>query len=160
MAYPTNIWFNPALNARRKAGELTLADNVLIAVATYTAVLFPTMKTYIGNRISGADPPEIEVNLYQQSNSKRLANTDEFTFGVEITYSPENSFDRSEISHAIFLILQGLDTVSSGIGTFRCTDKNSDMTDCLGHVTANVTAWEIQPDTSPIIQKAESEVIK
>lgn len=158
MEIPKNIWFNPALNARRKAGTLTIADNVLIGVATFTADLFPAMETAIGNKKQDTKVPSFAVRLYQQSNSKRLANTDEFTFGVEITYVPKDSADRAEISHAVFLILQGLDTVQSGVGVFRCTDKNSDMTDGLGHVTANISVREIQPDNSVIIEKATKEV--
>lgn len=160
---PKNIWFNPALNARRKAGTLTLADNVLTSVATFTANLFPAIKSDVGNRKSGVNPPEIGVNLYQQANSKRLADTSEYTFGVEITYIPADSTNRAEISHAIFQILQGLDVIQSDVGTFRCTDKNSDMTDGLGHVTANVSVWEheVPTDTeAPIITEANQIINK
>ncbi|QAT48587.1 hypothetical protein EQM14_01645 [Caproiciproducens sp. NJN-50] len=158
MTIPTNIWFNPSLNARRLASTLTIADNLLIGTAVVMANLFPTMKVDIGNRKSGVSPPELAVNLYQQQNSKRLADTDEFTFGLEITYIPKDSTDRAEISHTIFLLLQNLDVIPSDIGTFRMLDKSSDITDGLGHVTGNVTAWEILPDDSAIIQKATKEV--
>jgi hypothetical protein len=155
---PKNIWFNPTLNARRKAGTLTLADYVLIGAASAAAGLFPASKVDIGNRKSGVYPPELAVNLYQQSNAHKLAGTDQFTFGVEITYIPKDSTDRAEISNAIFLLLQSLDAIPSDIGTFRISQKNSDMTGGLGHVTGNVTAWEAVQDDSPIIQKAEQEV--
>ena len=160
MDIPTNIWFNPKLNARRLSGTLTLADHVQIGAAAFLARLFPTSKVDVGNRKSGVHPPEIGVNLYDQSNNKRQADTDEFSFGMEITYIPEESTDRAEINHALFLILQGLDVLQSDVGTFRCYSKNSDITDGLGHVTATVKATEQQPDTAPIIQKAETEVNK
>ena len=158
MTIPTSIWFNPSFNTRRLAGTLTIADNVLLGTAAVLAGLFPTMKVDIGNRKSGVSPPELAVNLYQQSNAKKLADTDQFTFGVEITYIPKESTDRAEISHAIFLLLQTLDVIPSDIGTFRMFQKNSDMTDGLGHVTGNVMVWESIPDDSPIITKAETEV--
>lgn len=156
MDIPKNIWFNPALNARRKAGALTLADNVLIGIAAFTAEIFPSSKTDIGSRKSGVHPPEVVVNLYQQANSKRLANTDEFTFGVEVSYIAKDPTDKAEINDAIFQILQSLDIIQSDVGTFRCRDKNSSITDGIGHVTANVSAWEIQPDDAPVILKANA----
>lgn len=158
MTIPTNIWFNPSFNARRLSSTLTIADHLLLGAAAVMANLFPTMKVDIGNRKSGVNPPELAVNFYQQQNSKRLADTDEFTFGLEITYIPKDSTDRAEISHAIFLLLQNLDVIPSDIGTFRLYNKDSDMTDGLGHVTGNVMVLEILPDDSAIIQEAEKEV--
>lgn len=158
MTIPTNIWFNPSFNARRLANTLTIADNLLLGTAAVLAGLFQTMKVDIGNRKSGVTPPEIAVNLYQQSNVKKMADTDEFTFGLEITYIPKDSTDRAEISHAIFLLLQNLDVIPSDIGTFRMYNKNSDITDGLGHVTGNVMVLEILIDDSAIIQEAEKEV--
>lgn len=158
MDIPANLWFNPKLNARRKADTLTLADHVQIGAAAVLAGLFPGSKIDIGNRTSGVHLPELAVRLYDQSNSKRLADTDEFSFGLEITYIPDDSTDRAEINHALFLILQSLDVLQSDVGTFRCYSKASDITDGLGHVTTTVRATEQQPDTAPIIQKAETEV--
>ena len=168
MDIPKNIWFNPALNARRKTGTLTLADQVLIGVASVAAGLFPASRTDIGSRPSGVHPPEIIVNLYQQSNAKRLADTDEFTFGVDIAYIAKDPTDKAELNDAIFRVLQNLDIVQSGVGTFRCKDKNSNITDGVGHVTANISVWEQAAPTDeeapviqqadPIVQKAETEV--
>lgn len=158
MDVPKNIWFNPKLNARRLAGTLTLADHVQIGAAAVLAGLFPALKTDVGNKTSGVHPPELFVRLYDQSNSKRQADTDEFSFGLEITYIPGDSTDRAEINHTLFLVLQGLDVLQSDVGTFRCYSKASDITDGLGHVTTTVRATEQQPDTAPIIQKAETEV--
>nr|WP_319488477.1 hypothetical protein [uncultured Caproiciproducens sp.] len=147
MNIPVNILFNPKLNARRKAGTLTIADHVLIGTAVFLAGLFPASKVAIGNRTSGVHPPEIGVNLYDQSNSKKSTDTAEFTFGIEITYIPEDSADRAEINHAIFLILQGFDVIQSDVGTFRCRDKASDITDGLGHVTGNVAVRAVTMPT-------------
>lgn len=160
MIYPQNLWFNPKLNTRRLTDTLTLADHVQIGAATALAGLFPTPKVALGNRTSGVNPPELSVNLYGQSNSKRLADSDEFSFGLEVTYIPEDTADRAEINHVLFLILQGLDVLQSDAGTFRCYNKSSDITDSLGHVTADVRVLETRPDTSPIIQTAETEVNK
>ncbi len=149
---------------RLQSDTLTLADNVLLAVASFTAQLFPECKTDIGNRTSGVNPPEIGVNIYQQSNRKMLADTNVYTFGIEITYIPKDTNDRAEISAAIFLILQNLETV----GSFRCRDKTSDITDGLGHVTTNISVMEYDKPTDAdgviiqkadqIIQRAETEV--
>lgn len=70
MDIPKNIWFNPALNARRKTGTLTLADHMLIGIASSAAGLFPASRANIGSRKSGVNPPEVVVNLYQQSNAE------------------------------------------------------------------------------------------
>mgnify|MGYP000846012272 CR=1 FL=1 len=168
MDIPKNIWFNPALAARRKAGTLTLADHVLLAIACFTARLFPGCRTDIGNRMSGVYPPEIGVNLYKQSSRKMLADTSVHTFGAEITYIPKNSDDRAEISTAIFSILQNLESVEDDARAFRCRNKASDMTDGLGHVTADISVVERSEPTDedgliirkadPVIQKAETEV--
>jgi hypothetical protein len=155
---PKNVWFHPDLNARRLAGALTLDDQVQIGAAVFLAGLFPDDRVNVGPRCSGVHPPELGVNLFSQGGGKRLADSDEFTFGLEITYIPSDPAGRAEINHALFLILRDLDVLQSDIGTFRCYSKNSDITDHLGHVTANVSVLTVQPDTSPVIQKAEQEV--
>ena len=168
MNIPKNIWFNPTLAARRKAGTLTLEDHILLAVAAVIAGLFPDSKVDIGNRKSGVHPPELAVNLYGQTNRQLLADTNQYRFGVEITYIPADSTDRAEINHALFQLLQ-LDRLDSGVGLFRLRDKASDVTDGLGHVTGTVTAAEqsvptdedgaVIQEADQIIQKAETEVI-
>lgn len=158
MDYPENIWFNPQLNSRRLADEMTLDDHIQVGAAVAIAELFPDYRVDIGQRKSGVKPPELAINLYQQSSSKLLMDTDKITFGLEITYIPEDSTDRSEINHALFLILQSLDVLQSGGVTFQCYSKSTDITDGLGHVTADVSVIEIQPDNSALIQNAEQEV--
>lgn len=158
MDYPENIWFNPQLNSRRLADEMTLDDHIQVGAAVAVAELFPDCRVDIGQRKSGVKPPEIGINLYQQSSNKRLIDTSEINFGLEITYIPEDSTDRAEINHALFLILQSLDVLQSGGITFRCYSKSTDITDGLGHVTANVSVIQVRPDDSKLIQKAEQEV--
>jgi hypothetical protein len=97
-----------------------------------------------------------------------LADTSVHTFGAEITYIPKNSDDRAEISTAIFSILQNLESVEDDARAFRCRNKASDMTDGLGHVTADISVVERSEPTDedgliirkadPVIQKAETEV--
>ena len=91
MDIPANIWFNPALAARRKANALTLEDHVLIAAACVIAGLFPDSKVDIGNRTSGVKPPELGVNLYGQTNRQMLADTSQYSFSLEITYVPADA---------------------------------------------------------------------
>ena len=161
MNIPKNIWFNPALAARRKADALTLEDHVLISAAFAVARLFPDSKVDIGNRKSGVHPPEIGVNLYGQTNRQMLADTNQYRFSVEITYIPSDPTDRAEINHALFLLLS-LDRLDSDIGTFRLRDKAADTTDGLGHITGNITVAEQSVPTDedgPVIQEAD-QIIK
>lgn len=168
MNIPKNIWFNPTLAARRKAGTLTLEDCVLIAAASAIAGLFPAFRVDIGNRKSGVHPPELAVNLYGQTNRQMLADTNQYRFGVEITYIPVDSADRAEINHALFQLLQ-LDRLDSSVGAFQFRDKAADVTDGLGHVTGTVTVAEqsvptdedgpVIHEADEIIQKAETEVV-
>lgn len=124
-------------------------------MANFTAALFPTMITYIGAQQQAVDPPAVFVDYYDIKNSQKLADTSEYTFGIEITYVPPDRTGTYEMQNAIFTILQGLTKLESDIGVFSCYDKDSDITDDLAHVTGTVSVREINPDTADIIQTAD-----
>jgi len=160
LLYLDNIKWDKALQARMDANTLTIADHVLLSLANFTAALFSTMKTYIGSQVQSVTKPAVWVSFYSQKNSKKLIDTDEFTFGIEITYLPSTDTKNDmEINHAIFLLLQNLETLQSDIGTFSCYDKDSDITDGLGHVTGIVAVGEIALPTDPIINTAKELII-
>lgn len=136
------------------AGTLTIADHLLLSLANFTAALFPNMMTYIGAQQQAVQAPAVFVDYYDIKNSQRLANTSEYSFGIEITYVPTNRTSAYEMQNAIFTILQGLTKLESDIGVFSCYDKDSDITDDLAHVTGIVSVYELTPDTTDIIQTA------
>jgi len=155
-----NIRWDKALQQRMGAGTLMIADHLLFSIANFTAGLFPSMKTYIGAQVQNVSPPAVWVDFYDQKNSARLAHESEYSFGVEVTYLPSSTTKNTdELNHAVFLLLQNLDRLESDVGPFRVYDKDSDITDGLGHVTGMVSVRELTAPDGEIIQKAQKEVI-
>lgn len=156
-----NVIYDREMQNQIDSDSLGMAGDVLIALANFTAGLFPDFTVYIGAQQQGVKPPALFVDLYSTSNQRRLVNTSFYEFGFEITYIPKDEKSSAELSRAVFLLEQNLETVTSDIGSFQCYEKNSDFTDRLAHVTGIITAWErADPDDSdvPVIQHAEKEL--
>lgn len=156
-----NIIYDRELQNQIDANALGISGHVLLALANVAAGLFPDFKVYIGAQQQGVKPPALFVDFYSMSNQKRLADTSVYEFGFEITYIPKDEKSSAELSRAVFLLEQNLETVTSDTGNFQCYEKGSDFTDRLAHVTGIITAWEkTVPDDSdgPVIQHAEKEL--
>lgn len=162
MTYLDNIHWDKSLQARMDGGTLTVADHLLLSLANFTAGLLPSMTTYIGAQVQNVHPPAAFVDFYDQHCSAKLKNIIEYEFGAEITYLPsKETKNTDELNHAVFLLLQSLDKLTSDIGTFRCYDKNSDITDGIAHVTSLVSIRvETTSDADPIITTADKELIE
>lgn len=154
-----NILISDELNAKVEAGTLTISDHLILALANFTAALLPNATTYTEMQQQSVDVPAVFVDYYDMKNSKRLSDTSEYTFGIEITYVPKKQTNTYELQSAIFTILQSLETLNSDIGTFSCYDKDSDITDGLAHVTGTVSVGEITLPTDPIIKTAKELII-
>lgn len=163
MTLLSNIKMNEDLQSKISANALKIPDHLLLALANYTASIFPTAKTYIGSQQQSIDAPAVFVDYYDIKSCRQLADTSKYTFGIKITYVPKTAISTSELNSAIFLILQSLEKLNSDIGTFICYEKDSDITDNLVHVTATVQVWEVAVpnDTDGlVIMKADPMITK
>ena len=149
---------SPELLDRITANTLTIADHLILSLANFTTTLFPNYFTYVGAQQQAVTGPALFVDYYDIKNSQRLINTDEFSFGIEITYVPTDHKATYEMQNAIFTIQQNLSKLESDIGVFSCYAKDSDITDGLAHVTGIVSVWEVAAPTDPLIQTAEQNV--
>jgi len=150
-----NIIVSVDLQAKIEANTLTISDHLLLALASFTAALYPTAMTYTETQQQAVDGPALFVDYYDIKNSQRLIDTTEFTFGFTITYVPKNQISSYELTSAIYLIQQSLGKLESDIGTFSIYDKDSDTTDGLAHVTGTVSVSDITVKTDPYIITAD-----
>jgi hypothetical protein len=148
----------PELAGRLSQNKLTIADHLILTLANFTAALFPDYTTYIGAQQQGVETPALFVDFYDIKNSQKLIDTDEFQFGIEITYVPTDQTKTYEMQNAIFTIQQSLFRLESDIGVFSCYDKDSDITDGLAHITGTITVNEIEVNNSPLIQEANQNI--
>lgn len=132
---------------------------MLLALAKYTATLYPEIITYTETRQQAVDGAAIFVEFYSIGNAARLINSSEYTFGIQITYVPENRISSYELNSALFAIESSLRVLESDIGTFYVYNKSSDITDDLAHVTGTVSVRVYEPDTADIINKANQDLI-
>lgn len=150
---------SPELQDRVNKNTLTISDHLILALANFTAALLPTCETYVGAQQQDVDTPAVFVDYYDIRNSQKLIDTDEFLFGIEITYIPSEPTATYEMQNVIFTIQQNLFRLKSDIGVFSCYDKDSDITDGLAHVTGTVTVGEMTINNSPLIQTIDKELI-
>jgi hypothetical protein len=158
LASNIDLTTQPELADRLSQGKLTIADHLILTLASFTSALFPDYTTYIGAQQQGVKTPALFVDFYDIKNNQKLIDTDEFQFGIEITYVPSDQTKTYEMQNAIFTIQQNLFQLTSDIGVFSCYDKDSDITDGLAHVTGTVTVGEIIVDNSPLIQIANQNI--
>ncbi len=159
MVLAHNITIDRYMKDKIDADSLQIPDHLLLALASYTAALYPLATTYVGAQQQGVDLPAVFVDYYSINHQQRLADTSEYEFGIEITYIPTKPRSSAELANAVFTIQQSLHLLPSKIGEFTCYSKSSDITDGIAHVTGIVRISEADIPTDPIIINADKELI-
>lgn len=139
---------------------LTIPDYVLLSVADALARLFPLQKIWVGVQPQEDKGPAIFVGYHSISNQKRLTDSSEYRFGLDITYVPADHQNRHELHDAIFRIQQGMEPLQSPIGSFVCHWKESGTTDGVAHITGVVGVWEQTVADGEIITEADQTVLE
>ena len=134
----------------------TLQDSLDQALAR----LFPLQKIWIGVQPQEDKGPAIFVGYHSISNQKRLTDSSEYRFGLDITYVPADHQNRHELHDAIFRIQQGMEPLQSPIGSFVCHWKESGTTDGVAHITGVVGVWEQTVADGEIITEADQTVLE
>lgn len=139
-------------------GTLTLADHALLALATHADALFPEANACIGPMRQSLELPAVFVRFYSMHCAARLENLVEYEFGFELQYWAKERSSDAELNHALFLLLQNLQTIPSDTGEFRCYGINGEIVDRIAQVTGIVKVHEQTLPDDPIIQTAEKEL--
>ena len=154
-----NIIRDKSLQNRIDNKTLTIADHVRISLAEFLSSLFPGVKVYLNQNQQKLALPSLFVGFYEIANQQRMIDTSEYEFGFELSYIPDDKHSNTELTHAIFLIMQNLHFIDSEIGQFAVYSKNSDITDRIAHVTGLIRVMEITTPNDPMINQAEKELI-
>lgn len=139
---------------------LTIPDYLLLSVADAVARLFPLLKVWVGIQPQDDNGSAIFVGYHTISNQKRLTDSSEYRFGLDITYVPADHQNRHELHDAIFRIQQGVEVLQSSIGSFVCHWKESSITDGVARVTGVVGVWEQTVADGEIITEADQTVLE
>lgn len=139
---------------------LTIPDYLLLSVADMVARLFPLLKVWVGIQPQDDSSPAVFVGYHSISNQKRLTDSSEYRFGLDITYVPADHQNRHELHDAIFRIQQGVEVLQSPIGSFGCHWKESSITDGVARVTGVVGVWEQTVPDGEIITEADQTVLE
>ena len=153
-----NIIIDQYLQDKIDSKALTVSDHLLLALADFTATLFPAFTTYVGAQQQGVEPAAVWIDYYNVSSQKRLDGAKCFDFGVEITYWPKNPLSSAELTNAIYMIEENLNVLHSDIGQFLCYSTSADITDGIAHIIANITAQVEEVECGPFIKIATKEV--
>lgn len=159
MTLKPNIITDKSLMERINAGTLTIADHLRLYLADFLAGMFPDQTVYTERQKQGAIPPGWFVRIFDFVHQKQLADTAKYTFGFELTYFPSDSLSNSELTNAVFLVLQNLEYIDGAIGPFSFYRLQSDITDGVAHVVGDTSACEINRPDGETIQKADKELI-
>ncbi len=159
MKLKPNIIIDRNLMGRINAGTLTIADHLRLYLADFLAGMFPDQTVYTERQKQGTILPGWFVRIFDFVHQKQLSDTAKYTFGFELTYFPLDYLSNSELTNAVFLVLQNLEYLDGEIGPFSFYRLQSDITDGVAHVVGDTSACEINLPVGETIQQADKELI-
>lgn len=159
MELKPNIVIDRNLKGRIDTGTLTIPDHLRLYLADFLAGLFPGLAVYTERQKQGTILPGWFVRIYDFIHQKQLFDTAKYTFEFELTYFPADPLSNSELTNAVFTVLQNLEYIDGAIGPFSFYRLQSDITDGVAHVVGDTSACEINLPDGETIQQADKELI-